>query len=83
MALDFICSKPIMRGGKISIPGGANCYRTKSGNINFYKFNPTLGEANEIPKNSKEICFENYEIFSKWKFYGNPVFYDGEGKIIN
>ena len=76
MALEFICSMIIMRGEKIPIPPGANCYRVKSKKIKFFSSNPESSNMNKIPKNSKEMSFDDYMVHMHWVDYGKPTFYD-------
>jgi hypothetical protein len=85
MALEYICSQTIMKGKKISIPEGrCNCFKTKSGKVMFFKYNPTLQKGiRTLPKDSAEISFEEYQNHRNWTNYGEPTFYDKEGNIIN
>ena len=72
MALEFIDYKDIIQGKKISVPNGANCFRTKSGQIKFFKVNPCLGDKTyEIPKGVKEMSFE--DLFETIIDIGEPV----------
>ncbi len=85
MALEFICSQNINKGMRISIPKGeCNAFRIKSGEIKFFRYNPTLPKGiQELPKNSAKISFEGYHPHRGWIHYGKPTFYDLEGNIIN
>lgn len=85
MALEFICSQTIKKGILISIPKGkCNAFRIKSGEIRFFKYNPTLPKnIQKLPENSKELSFKEYHPHQRWIHYGNPTFYDQEGNIIN
>ena len=83
MALEFIDYKDIIQGKKISVPNGANCFRTKSGQIKFFKVNPCLGDKTyEIPKGVKEMSFEESERRAYHIYYGEPTFYPTEN-ILN
>ena len=42
MALEFICSTDIEKEKSITIPEECNAFRIKSGEIRFFKYNPTL-----------------------------------------
>lgn len=83
MALEFICVETIMEGKKISLPGEANCYRTKSGSVKFFRSNPTPPEKIfVIPETAREMSFEGFARYAYWTSYGNHTFYDIEGNII-
>ena len=77
MALEFICSDMIMKGKRISVPEGSNCYRLKSGKINFFYANPTIeGKTKEISNDFNEISFDYYFPHGDRHIdYGEPCFY--------
>ena len=76
MALEFICSKDIVQGEMISVPSRANCFRTKSGQIRFFRANPSLDKKTQgIYENVKEISFEQFERHAYNIDYGEPTFY--------
>ena len=83
MALEFISSEKIDGTRRIPIPRRANCYRTKSGEVRFFRLNSELPDwAIKIPRRSREIEFEGYQRCVGSITYGRQRFYDREGKVI-
>jgi len=70
-----------MKGERINVPEGANCYRYKSGKIKFYESNPEK-RFKKIPDSARGVAFQDFEKFCYWTYYGKAEFYDSEGNNL-
>lgn len=78
MALEFICSIEIEKGKKINIPTTPkrpNCYRLKSGKINFFYINPSIdSKSKPIPDKAKIFFFTDMVKAQSHVDYYGPFF---------
>ena len=82
MALEFLVRHVIGICFRIKIPGGANYYNCKSGDVKFFKVNSDHPKnMKQIPENAREMYFLEYDDCGSF-YYGKPRFYDRQGKVL-